>query len=165
MPCIERILSFGIRGREYGVTSKTLKLLQKIQNSTKPKYILTDSSDYIIQSHKKNFLYFEQKDIGLGKINDGIISVNRNNANYIVSIQITYQWCQLNTISKFNLLLKVNDDLYNFTVGWDSFSNKMNVFYKQISLNISKNDKIQFEITNKNIPLMILNTIITFEEY
>ena len=150
---------------------KTLKLVQKIQNiqniqnSIKPKYILTNSSDYIIQSHKTNFLYFEQKDIGLGKINDGIISVNRNNGNYIVSIQITYEWYQLNSKSTFNFLLKVNDDLYNFTVGWDSFSNKMNVFYKQLSLNISKNDIIKFEITNKNIPLMILNTIITFEEY
>jgi hypothetical protein len=143
---------------------KTLKLMQKL-NTIKPKHILTNSSYYMTQPYKTSFIYFEQKDIDLGKIDDGIISVKKN-SNYIVIVQITYQWYQLNSIGKFNLALTVNNDVYiNFTVGWDSFSNKMNVFYKQIPLNVSKNDIIKFEITNRNTPLLILNTIITFEEY
>lgn len=147
---------------------KNLKLIQNAQNAQneiKKKFIFSNSEDYLLEEKKSLLLNFKEEKSDLGEIKDGIITIKRKETNYIVSFQITYEWYKPNSISIFIFSVSVNDKVYNFTIGWDSFPNKLNILYKQISLNLSKNDIIKFEIINKNIPLMILNSIIIIEEY
>jgi hypothetical protein len=147
-------------------TKKIMEDFITIYNNTNKRYIFIYSNDIYkidpLYNMNINFIQKTINDISTVCIDsDNNISIKKD-IFCIMYFQVLYNWTS--KTSKFYIDMFHNEKKYKFTIGWDSFMNRINIYNKQISLNLKKNDKISFILQNNTEELNIQDIILYFEE-
>jgi hypothetical protein len=147
-------------------TKKIMEDFITIYNNTNKRYIFIYSNDiYKIDPLYIMNINFIQKTINdtlaIRIDNDNKISIEKD-IFCIMYLQVLYNWT--NKTSKFYIDMFHNEKKYKFTIGWDSFMNRINIYNKQMSFNLKQNDKISFVLQNNTEELNIQDIILYFEE-
>ena len=143
------------------------KMIYQFASGLKQRYVFLSEDDYTIGINSSVTLSIPSNENdeseAFGKVVNNIINIEKK-SNCLLSIQFSYRWLELNALRKFTLQMIHNENSYSFTAGFDSFSNRLNIYNNKLFLYLNENDTIYFKIDTRNNPLRIENFILVFEE-